>query len=84
MRPFRALAALALIAVLPGCGSLGGPDIPVQVYSPVAKVQPDAAWPVVPWSLTSVAASTVPGARLTARNSARSSAFSVGSVNWTS
>ena len=45
MRPFRALAALALIAVLPGCGSLGGPDIPVQVYSPVVKVQPDAAWP---------------------------------------
>ena len=57
MRPFRALAALALIAVLPGCGSLGGPDIPVQVYSPVAKVQPDAAWPVVPWSLTVAAAS---------------------------
>ena len=52
MRPLRALAALAMIAVLPGCGSLGGPDIPVQVYSPVAKVRPDAAWPTVPWSLT--------------------------------
>lgn len=52
MRPIRALAALAVVASLSGCGSLGGPDVAVQVYSPETRVVPDPAWPTVDWHLS--------------------------------
>ncbi len=51
MRSIRALAALAVVVSLSGCGSLGGPDVAVQVYSPETRVVPDPAWPTVDWQL---------------------------------
>jgi cholesterol transport system auxiliary component len=52
MRSVRAAAALAILATLSGCGSLGGPDIAVKVYSPQVRVVPDPAWPVADWQLS--------------------------------
>ncbi len=47
-----ALLGSACAALLAGCGSLGGPEVKVQVYSPETIVQPDPAWPQADWSLT--------------------------------
>ena len=48
----RAIAVLAVAAALAGCGSLGGPDIAVKVYSPQVRVAPDPTWPAVDWQLS--------------------------------
>jgi cholesterol transport system auxiliary component len=46
------LLGSACAVLLAGCGSLGGPEVKVQVYSPDAKVQPDPSWPRADWHLT--------------------------------
>lgn len=48
----RVVAALALAAALAGCGSLGGPDIAVKVYSPQVRIVPDPSWPQADWQLS--------------------------------
>jgi cholesterol transport system auxiliary component len=68
----RVIAPLALAAALAGCGSLGGPDIAVKVYSPQVRVAPDPSWPAVGWQLsvaTSAANSALDSNRIAVRPS---------------
>ena len=70
MRSIRALAALAVVVSLSGCGSLGGPDVAVQVYSPETRVVPDPAWPTVHWQLavaTTAGSQTLDSSRIAVR-----------------
>lgn len=51
-RPFRLLAPVALIVALGACSLLGGGErSQVTIYSPVVRIEPDAAWPQVDWQL---------------------------------
>jgi cholesterol transport system auxiliary component len=47
-----ALLASACAVLLAGCGSLGGPEVRTQVYSPQTAVQADPSWPTAAWNLT--------------------------------
>lgn len=49
----RFLPAMAFaMALLAGCGSIGGPKVALKVYSPQVRVTPDPAWPQGDWQLT--------------------------------
>ena len=46
------LLAIALLAATTGCNSLiGGPALSPTIYAPQPKLQADAGWPAVAWSL---------------------------------
>ncbi|KAA2285344.1 ABC-type transport auxiliary lipoprotein family protein [Arenimonas fontis] len=66
----RRLCAFALAMLLTGCLGLGGPKTVVQVYSPMAPVQADPAWPSVDWSVaigTPMASQTIDSTRIAVR-----------------
>ncbi len=46
-----ALLGPACALLLAGCGSLGGPEVKVQVYAPETAVRPDPSWPHADWQL---------------------------------
>lgn len=48
----RRLLSVTPILLLGGCLGLGGPAAEVQVYAPAVRVEADAAWPDVDWSLS--------------------------------
>lgn len=49
----RAVAALALLATLAGCGLLGGGKRDrITIYAPDPRIQADPAWPSVDWQLS--------------------------------
>ncbi|HLU12372.1 MAG TPA: ABC-type transport auxiliary lipoprotein family protein [Arenimonas sp.] len=66
----RRLFALASALLLTGCMGLGGPKTVVQVYSPMAPVQANPAWPSVDWSVaigTPMASQMIDSTRIAVR-----------------
>jgi cholesterol transport system auxiliary component len=46
------LLAAGLCLLLGGCAAIGGPRTEMRVYSPIATITPDPAWPSADWSLS--------------------------------
>jgi cholesterol transport system auxiliary component len=71
VRGAATVAILLAVASLGGCASLlGGGDDDASIYAPLPHVQPDPAWPSVPWQLvvsTSSAAAMVDSRRIAVR-----------------